>query len=270
MENTSLNPKKIKVMKAKAREQLLGNYGAVIAGTLLVIIISTIASSIATPMAGSAFTPMRMIIFYVAIFVIEWLTIFFYVGLYHMHLNAARGKELSIAQLTFPIKNGSNRFLTVSLILAIITYLSVIPSQIITNQANIMIYGTTEEAVAAATAMIVPSLVTIILAIISLILSLGFALAPLLMIDDPDMGAMEALSSSWRYMKGNKWRLFLLILSFIGLYLLGILTFCIAFIWIEPYVQQTLIVFYETIVEPTQSKPADPVEQTEPDHYFNI
>lgn len=263
MENTynnnetisSLNPRKIKVMKAKAREQLIGNYGPIIGATLLILIISTIASNIVNPMGIAPLSPARTLIYYAAAFIILWLTEFFYVGLYHMHLNAARGKEISIAQLAFPIRNGSNRFLGVSFVLTIISFVVVIPNQIIMNRSTALLYGTPEEITAASAGMTVMSIATCIVAIVIMIIMLGLSLAPMLMIDNPSMNTMEALSESWRYMKGNKWKMFVLALSFIGLCLLGLLSFGIAYIWITPYMQQSTIVFYETVVQPAQSQP---------------
>lgn len=253
--NSNIDPKKIKVMKATARGQLIGNYGPLIGATLFVIILSGIASGIITPVSMTTGFSIRTMIFYVASFIIALLTQFFYIGIYHMHLNAARGKEIQFSQLAFPVKNGSNRFLVVSFVLTIISYITIIPGQILTNKTNAMMYSSADTAMGAAVSVVALSIVTIILAIVVLILTLGFSLAPFLLIDNPEMNAMEALSSSWKYMKGNKWRLFLLELSFIGLCILGILTFCIAFLWITPYMQQALVVFYETIVQPEQSAP---------------
>lgn len=260
--NAALNPKKIKVMKAKARGQLLGNYGPIIGATLLVIIISTIATGIITPMFYTGAGLIPTIIYFAASFIISLLTYFFYTGIYRMHLAAARGEELLLGQLLFPIKNGSNRFLIVSFVLALISFLQVIPSQIASNRATVMATGTLDEMLAASQGFIALNTVTIIISIAAIILVLGLSLAPLLLIDNPDMTAMEALATSWKYMKGNKWRLFVLELSFIGLCLLGILTFGIAFLWIEPYMQQSIIVFYEAVVCPPQSQP-----QPEPCEY---
>ncbi|EJO5346784.1 DUF975 family protein [Clostridium botulinum] len=63
-------------------------------------------------------------------------------------------------------------------------------------------------------------------------------------IDNPDMGAMEAIKESVSMMKGNKTKLLLLYLSFILWYLLGIITIGIAFLWITPYVKSAEAVFY--------------------------
>ena len=65
--------------------------------------------------------------------------------------------------------------------------------------------------------------------------------------ENPDMTAMDALRESQRLMNGNKMRLFCLDLSFLGWYLLSIVTFGIALIWVMPYHEAARAAFYEDI-----------------------
>ena len=55
------------------------------------------------------------------------------------------------------------------------------------------------------------------------------------------------LLRSQELMKGNKWRYFLLALSFLGWILLGILSLGIGFFWIIPYIETTTAAFYYDI-----------------------
>ena len=48
-------------------------------------------------------------------------------------------------------------------------------------------------------------------------------------------------------MKGHKWRLFLLDLSFILWYLLILMTFGLAYIYVLPYTNASEVVFYEQL-----------------------
>ena len=52
-------------------------------------------------------------------------------------------------------------------------------------------------------------------------------------------------------MDGHKMELFVLDLSFIGWYLLCVITFGIAFIWVAPYIQATKTNFYHQIKNET-------------------
>ena len=62
--------------------------------------------------------------------------------------------------------------------------------------------------------------------------------------------------------KGYKWKLFCLHLSFIGWYLLGIVTLGIAFIWVGPYIKTANTIFYENLKSLTDKNTieVDPLE----------
>lgn len=88
---------------------------------------------------------------------------------------------------------------------------------------------------------------TLLFVIPGIVASYKFALMEFVLADNPEMSAREALKESKELMSGNKWRLFCLQLSFIGWYLLGILTLGIAFIWIVPYQQASYAEFYRDV-----------------------
>ncbi|MGN1180443.1 MAG: DUF975 family protein, partial [Suilimivivens sp.] len=80
--------------------------------------------------------------------------------------------------------------------------------------------------------------------IANVILSLMFSQSFYLMLDFPGYSAKDVLVKSNVIMKGNKGRLFYIDLSFIPLFLLGLCTCCIGFLWILPYYQSTRANFY--------------------------
>ena len=65
--------------------------------------------------------------------------------------------------------------------------------------------------------------------------------------ENTDLGAMAALRMSKAQTAGFKWQLFVLDLSFFGWSLLSVLTLGILSIWINPYYQQSDVMFYRTI-----------------------
>lgn len=77
-----------------------------------------------------------------------------------------------------------------------------------------------------------------------IIKALAYAQAPYIIAENPNMPAMEALRISERMMNGRKWEYFVLNLSFIGWELLAIPTLGLLMIWLEPYMQMTMINFY--------------------------
>lgn len=80
-----------------------------------------------------------------------------------------------------------------------------------------------------------------------IIMGLAYTLVPYILHDNPELSITETLAKSREMMKGHKWELFLLMLSFIGWLLLGILTFFIGYLWLMPYMQMTEYKFYEQI-----------------------
>lgn len=77
----------------------------------------------------------------------------------------------------------------------------------------------------------------------------SYALTPYLLKDHPELKFNAAIEESMRLMSGNKMRLFLLDLSFIGWFLLGLITFGIAFLWVTPYWNTARAAFYEDLMK---------------------
>ena len=72
-----------------------------------------------------------------------------------------------------------------------------------------------------------------------------FALYNLL--ENPDMGILEAINLSKAQTYGYKWQLFVLDLSFLGWIFLSFFTFGLLYLWLGPYMLLTDIAFYDTI-----------------------
>ena len=87
----------------------------------------------------------------------------------------------------------------------------------------------------------------LLLIIPGIIKAFAYALTPYILKDNPELSCLEAIERSRLMMKGNKWRLFVLYLSFIGWFLLGLLTLGIGYFWLAPYVYTTTAAFYEDI-----------------------
>lgn len=77
-----------------------------------------------------------------------------------------------------------------------------------------------------------------------IVMSYSYAMVNFVLADNPEMNARQALKESRRIMRGNRWKLFCLQMSFLGLAFLSILTLGIGLIWIVPYQQAAIAVFY--------------------------
>jgi len=86
---------------------------------------------------------------------------------------------------------------------------------------------------------------SLLLIVPGIIAALRYGMSFYILADHPEMGIMEAINESKRMMKGNKWKLFCLNLSFIGWGLLCVFTLGIGFLWLVPYMEVTMIAFYD-------------------------
>ena len=86
---------------------------------------------------------------------------------------------------------------------------------------------------------------SLLLVIPGIIQAYAYRMVPYILKDEPELSPKEVLKRSKEMMKGSKWHTFLLDLSFLGWYLLGLLTMGVLnFFWTEPYKQSTNAALY--------------------------
>lgn len=96
---------------------------------------------------------------------------------------------------------------------------------------------------------------TLLLIVPGIIKSYSYALAPYIVNDlvksdrEDEVSWTSAISESKELMQGHKMELFMLNLSFIGWYLLIVITFGLAALWAAPYIQTTKANFYRQIAD---------------------
>ena len=88
---------------------------------------------------------------------------------------------------------------------------------------------------------------SMLLFIPGLIKALSYSMSMYILADNPGMTAREALNESKRITKGHKMELFVLMISFILWFMLGSITFGIAYIYVVPYLNTTIANYYKTI-----------------------
>ena len=88
----------------------------------------------------------------------------------------------------------------------------------------------------------------LLLIIPGIIKGYSYALTPYLLKDHPELKFNAAIEESMRLMSGNKMRLFILDLTYIGWFLLCIVTLGIATLWVNPYWCTARAAFYEDLM----------------------
>ena len=84
--------------------------------------------------------------------------------------------------------------------------------------------------------------------VVGIIKAYSYSMTFFIQKDHPEMTKTEAITASRQMMKGHKWELFVLELSFIGWILLSCLTFGILLIvYVGPYMSATKAAYYEKL-----------------------
>ncbi len=238
-------------LKRMARAALNGKWGKAAAFSFLTSVITSILALCTQPFESST-SFLGMSVYWVITLIISLISGLFSAGTSCFYLNICRGEEFKYSDLFFAFKNNPDRFLIVALITGAATFISTLPTYFMNpvTDEDLIIYS-------------LVSLVSIYIgAIISIIISLFFALSNYLLVDFAELGAIDSLRMSAHMMKGNKGRYFYISLSFIGWVFLAIFTLGIAFLWIEPYMNMTLTYFYEDILNQHQPQQEASASQT--------
>ena len=94
----------------------------------------------------------------------------------------------------------------------------------------------------------------LLLIVPGIIKSFSYAMTPFILIDNPELTANEAIDRSRAMMRGHKFDLFWLLLSFIGWFILCMLTLGIGFFWLIPYTYTSVAGFYKDVKAEYESR----------------
>lgn len=223
-----------KELKALAREALLGQYGSLIGAMFLLGMFSVILESVPVTITRNREDTTSLIIQFVVTLIISVLVYLLQIGMTVIVLHMTRRQTYSLSNLFYTFRAHPDRFIIVSVIQIGISMILQIPAYIF-----LFLYpGDTIKRV------LLYLLLLLAGSIVSFIVLLGFTLADLLLIDNENLGAIDAIRQSWAMMHGNKGRFFYLQISFFGLALLCILTLGIGMLWLYPYMMTTEAFFY--------------------------
>ena len=199
--------------RAQARQTLNGRWNDAIPAILIYFLLVAIYSSISS--IGAVLQPDKAYLYnslttVIAVFLIMPMGF----ALQNTFLRMARGSEKSPLTDMFNIfRAGYERLLPAALLMSII----------------------------------VGGLAIVTLGILGFVFAYAYRLTPYLLEDYPQLSTTEALKTSRQMMKGHKWDLFILDISFIGWVILTIVSCGIGVLWLEPYIGIAQAHFYEDI-----------------------
>ena len=221
-------------LKARAKGQLLGKYGTVIPTVLVVEIIMVSVSGILSFPLNPQTIPGAVLSFIIECLV-QLLAGIFLAGQTYLYLNISCGGNIRVSDVFYGFTHHPDRAILIQLFQLLLMLASFVPLFAVLGLWMVIdsIY------------MLIPVAVTFCFGlIVSVIISLMYSQSYFVMLDFPDFTALQCLRYSRRIMKGSKARRFYLDMSFIPLYLLGLLTCCIGLLFVIPYMNTTYSNFY--------------------------
>lgn len=222
-------------LKSMAKGQLLGKYGT-LTGAYAIHAACVALASFSVYILIDTTSLIGNIMYYGATFILSLLSGLFVCGEAYIYLKAACNQQVSVSDLFYGFSNAPDKVLKIQAVLTLINLICTLPGTLFLPVA-----GTEAD-----NPYLFLLFVILMLAgnIINIILSLTFSQSYYLMLDFPGYPPKEILTMSRKVMKGNKGRLFYIELSFLPLFILGLCTCCITFLWILPYYQAVKANFF--------------------------
>lgn len=221
-------------LKSVARQKLFGKYSILIGAFLIVEVITSALSMLVTGLCGFS-TIAEIIVYYLIMILLSLLAAVFASGQIYMYLNVSCGRPIAINDAFHGFSFHPEKAILIELFLMLITSLPALPAAIFYFFWR---SGHGSGFVVAFSALICAAIIIIVM------LYLTYSQAFYLMYDFPQYTIKQLMHTSRMIMKGNKGRFFYLNVSFIPLFLLGILSFGVGLLWIEPYITETKTEFF--------------------------
>ncbi len=240
-------------LKRRARSVLEGKYFfAANAACTLMLYSFFVTLILQNTGLGSSEKPLNLAFYYILWVIMALLGSLLEVGLVRYVYLLSQKKEASLTpSLLYAFRNQPDTYILVYALRYFLGLIWFIPALLKANQLPVNL-----EPFALIKALI-PVLLLILAAVLpALGASLPYALAPYVVLDEPDCLARDALRTSRRLMNGNYLRLFRLWLSFLPFILLIFGTSGVAILWVKPYYHTTMSQFYMEVSH--QKLPEEP------------
>lgn len=227
----------VREIKLNARKILDGHYRAAVGAALIVLTISLCFSMLISRFSYQDSKAAFLTGLSVS-FILSLIEILFSSGLLYFFLKLGRGETTGAADVFACFRMQPDRFLIAGFFISLSYFIYCLPffaAYEISRKSPLP-------------ALILACVWGIFGTVLLACFLLSTALFPFLLIDHAgQMGAVESLKESARLMKGHKGRLLHLNLSFIGWFLLALMSLSIGFLWVLPYYNTTLAGFYRDL-----------------------
>lgn len=226
-------------LKADARELLLGKYQtAVLAYVIMELIVTGCLTLV--ELQVNLQTTTGLLLYYAVYFIVILLSTVLIVGQNHLYLNFHRGLPYKTGDIWIGFRTCADRAILVYLAIFGKTLLCAIP--LILATALLLVTRNYYFALLVAAG-------AVFLIVKGTLISLDYSQAFYLILDHPDYSVGRLLSESKALLKGHRGSYFYLLVSFLGIFLLSIMTFGIGMLWIYPYFTATKTGYYLELIK---------------------
>ncbi|MCC8051709.1 MAG: DUF975 family protein [Clostridiales bacterium] len=233
----------IKEIKCYARCVLNGQHAVLAGVTLLLTALNLVLSYLALMASPSGTGILSMIIYFGCSIVVNIIYYILLAGLYRIYLDICNNHPFRWTDLFSMFTEHPEPVAIYSVLQFIVTYVFVqIGFWWLECILNLLFYGEISiNNVLFATAVL------LIAVVLFVAVEISFSMTLFVHANDPDLSFKDMMSESWHLMSGMRLRYLHMQLSFIGLYLLGLLSFGIGLLFVNPYVYTTSGYFYKKI-----------------------
>lgn len=231
------NTIKIAELKAIAKERSIDRYGSLILANILIFVIQLIISGITT--VGTSGSIIIFIINLIINLIINILLGVLVSGKAYLYMNLVYSQPIAASDIFFGLRQNPQKAVIIQSVFVLVDFFASLPASVLLFMARRS---------PSPSGYIATAIALILAFAINLYVSLVYSQAFFLLHDFPDRSAKELLRTSRNLMKGYKLKLLLLYISFIPLYLFGILTLFIPLLWISVYRYATIAVFYQKLI----------------------
>ena len=224
-------------LKAIAKERSLDKYGTLITANVLIFVIQIIVSGITT--MSSSGNLMIFIINQIITLIVNILLGVLVSGKAYLYMNLVYSQTISASDIFFGLRQHPEKAVILQSLFVVVDFLVSLPGTLI-----LFFYYRTQS-----TNLYIALLVVLAIGIIvNIYVSLTYSQSFFLLHDFPDRSAKDLLLTSRNLMQGNRLRLLCLNLSFIPIYILGIISLFIPLLWVSVYRYASVAAFYQDLI----------------------
>ena len=263
-----------KEYRRTARETLAGNYGVVIGAYLIYIVIinalSAPLSAVGGMMTGlSRGSVAGAIVSIPVTILLSLVSIVLSTGVNKISFDLIRGEKADISNIFFCITH--NPLTVICTYFWILLYL--LPGVIVFFVCGgifigVSFFSSNNTLIFTSGVLFALSLIFYIVWVV--ITALRLSMTYFLYYDDPGSRAGDLVKGSAEMMKGNCFSLFKLLFTYLGYYLLGLMSCGLAMLWVSPNISAAMVLFYDDIKNRDLSTPSGTEEMPEAPGHENI